>query len=121
MHSVFADFPLWHAPCVDGSWINDADSCVDQESKQKVLAHQNENIAHDQTQAGPTHKRSAADSASIKRAVWEVFRDDHALLRRHNVLPHELEALSRVAMLGSVRTKGDLIFMLNAIRRGSRR
>ena len=69
----------------------------------------------------PTEKTSNTDQLSIKRAVWEVFRDDHELLRRHNVQPHELEALSRVAMLGSARTKTDLIFMLNAIRRPGRR
>ena len=69
----------------------------------------------------PTDETSDTDQLSIKRAVWEVFRDDHELLRLHNVQPHELDALSRVAMLGSVRTKADLIFMLNAIRRPGRR
>ena len=68
-----------------------------------------------------TDETSNTDQLSIKRAVWEVFRDDHELLRLHNVQPHELDALSRVAMLGSVRTKADLIFMLNAIRRPGRR
>ncbi|MFZ1888179.1 MAG: hypothetical protein WAU33_09115 [Candidatus Binataceae bacterium] len=75
-----------------------------------------EKIAHK-----PIDKTSAADKLSVKRAVWEVFCEDRALLRRHNVKPHELEALSRVAMLGSVRTKSDLIFILSAIRRPGRK
>lgn len=82
--------------------------------------HRDEEIAHDQFNNHPPIEASAA-KPSIRRAVWEVFCEDHALLRRHNVQPHELAALSRVAMLGSIRTKADLIFMLNAIRRPRRR
>ncbi len=74
--------------------------------------HRDENTAHE-----PTKETAKPRQLSVKRAVFEVFCEDHALLRRHNVQPHELEALSRVAMLGSVRTKSDLIFILSAIRR----
>ncbi len=74
--------------------------------------HRDREVAHE-----PTKETSKTHQLSVKRAVWEVFCEDHVLLRRHNVQPHELGALSRVAMLGSVRTKSDLIFMLNVIRR----
>ncbi|MHB8382101.1 MAG: hypothetical protein ACYDC3_07145 [Candidatus Binataceae bacterium] len=71
--------------------------------------------------AQPTDKTSEPANSSVKRAIWKAFRDDHALHQRHNIKPHELEALSRIAMLGSLRSKADLIFMLSAIRRPSRR
>ena len=60
-------------------------------------------------------------ATSSKRAIWQEFTNDHELLRAHNVKPNELEALSRVAMLGSVQSKDDLIFILSAIRRPGRR
>ena len=60
-------------------------------------------------------------ATSRKRAIWQQFSDDHELLRAHNVKPNELEALSRVAMLGSIHSKADLIFILSAIRRPRRR
>lgn len=77
--------------------------------------HRDENIAHE-----PTHKTRIGHKASGKRALWEAFCKDKALLRLRNIQPHELETLSGVAMLGSVRSKADLIFMLNAIRRARR-
>ena len=76
--------------------------------------HRDENIAHE-----PTHKTPTAHKPSGKRALWEAFCKDRALLRLRNIQPHELETLSRVAMLGSARSKSDLIFMLNAIRRAA--
>ncbi|MGC1677767.1 MAG: hypothetical protein WA740_09550 [Candidatus Binataceae bacterium] len=74
--------------------------------------HRDENIAHKPTRK--THK------TSVKGSVWEAFCNDTALLRLRNIQPHEIETLSHVAMLGSVRSKSDLIFMLNAIRRARR-
>lgn len=67
--------------------------------------------------AQPGDKPAAPANSSIKRAIWKAFREDQNLVRRHNIQPHELEALSRVAMLGTVRSKADLIFILSAIRR----
>ena len=58
---------------------------------------------------------------SSKREIWEKFVNDHALLDAHNVKPGELEALERIAMLGSIDSEADLIFILSAIRRPRRK
>jgi hypothetical protein len=85
-------------------------------------------LIHQERPAVPTPPNENIDleptdetSISTKRAIWEEFRSDPDLLRAHNIKPHELETLSRVAMLGEVRCKADLIFMLSAIRRPRRR
>lgn len=75
-----------------------------------------ENIAPELTEENSPQ----ASEPSGKRAIWQEFCADDALLQMHNVNPHELEALSRVAMLGSVDSKADLVFMLSAIRRRRR-
>lgn len=61
------------------------------------------------------------EPTSIKSVLWREFCADDALLRAHNVKPHELETLSRIVMLGSVHSRADLLFMLSAMRRPRRR
>jgi transcriptional regulator with XRE-family HTH domain len=53
---------------------------------------------------------------SQPRSVWENFRRDNDLRRIHNISDDEMEVLSRVAMLGNVRSSSDFIFVLNAVR-----
>ena len=47
---------------------------------------------------------------------WESFRKDEPLRRAHNVTPEEMEVLSRVALLGHVRSPRCFIYILNTIR-----
>jgi len=68
------------------------------------------------TLANPIDERPV----SIKRVLWREFCADHALLSARNVKPQELEALSRIVMLGSVESKADLLFILSAMRRPRR-
>jgi transcriptional regulator with XRE-family HTH domain len=49
-------------------------------------------------------------------SVWEDFRKNEALQKLHNITNEEMEVLSRVALLGDVRSSRDLIYVLNAIR-----
>ncbi len=53
---------------------------------------------------------SAADSA------WEDFRKNDQLRRVHNIAGDEMEILSRVALLGAVRSPRDFIYILNTVR-----
>jgi transcriptional regulator with XRE-family HTH domain len=56
-------------------------------------------------QASPTHSKA-----------WYVFNRDENLRRVHHITEQELEVLSRVAMMGEVRSPTDFIFILNSIR-----
>ncbi|HTY56409.1 MAG TPA: helix-turn-helix transcriptional regulator [Candidatus Binataceae bacterium] len=47
---------------------------------------------------------------------WEAFCQDTRLRRLHNVTPKEMEMLSRVALLGDVRSSRSFIYILNTIR-----
>jgi transcriptional regulator with XRE-family HTH domain len=47
---------------------------------------------------------------------WEAFCKDARLRRIHNVTPKEMEMLSRVALLGDVRSSRSFIYILNTIR-----
>ncbi len=53
---------------------------------------------------------SAADSA------WEDFKKNEQLRRVHNIAGDEMEILSRVALLGEVRSPRDFIYILNTVR-----
>ncbi len=66
-------------------------------------------------------KRSVeARSAITESPIWQKFISDQDLLSAHEIRSEELDALSRVAMCGSVHSKSDLIFILNAFRRAHR-
>jgi transcriptional regulator with XRE-family HTH domain len=53
---------------------------------------------------------SAADSA------WDNFKKNEQLRRVHNIAVDEMEILSRVALLGDVRSARDFIYILNTVR-----
>jgi transcriptional regulator with XRE-family HTH domain len=50
------------------------------------------------------------------RSAWSEFRRDERLRRIHNITDVEMETLSRVALMGEVRSKHDFIYILNTIR-----
>ena len=52
----------------------------------------------------------AADSA------WDDFKSNEQLRRIHNITSDEMEILSRVALLGDVRSTRDFIYILNTVR-----
>jgi transcriptional regulator with XRE-family HTH domain len=56
------------------------------------------------------HERTPASSA------WEEFRRNDQMRRVHNITGEEMEMLSRVALMGDVRSQRDFIYILNTIR-----
>ena len=56
----------------------------------------------------------AADSAPD--SAWEEFNNNEQLRRIHNISNDEMEMLSRVALLGDVRSPRDFIYILNTVR-----
>jgi transcriptional regulator with XRE-family HTH domain len=50
------------------------------------------------------------------KSAWAEFRSDSRLRRIHGISEPEMEALSRVALMGDVRSKHDFIYILNTIR-----
>ncbi len=50
------------------------------------------------------------------KSAWAEFRNDTRLRRIHTISEPEMEALSRVALMGDVRSKHDFIYILNTIR-----
>jgi len=56
------------------------------------------------------------DPDSKSASAWEIFRNDDQLRRIHNVTGDEMEMLSRVTLLGAVRSPRDFIFVLNTVR-----
>jgi transcriptional regulator with XRE-family HTH domain len=49
-------------------------------------------------------------------SAWEEFRKNEQLRRIHNVTNEEMEMLSRVALLGDVRSPRDFIYILTTVR-----
>lgn len=49
-------------------------------------------------------------------SAWEEFRKNEQLRRIHNITGEEMEMLSRVALLGDVRSPRDFIYILNTVR-----
>ena len=56
------------------------------------------------------------ESASTAVPAWEDFRKNEQLRRVHNISNDEMEMLSRVALLGEVRSARDFIYILNTVR-----
>jgi transcriptional regulator with XRE-family HTH domain len=50
------------------------------------------------------------------KSAWEDFRKDDQLRRIHNISTDEMEMLSRVALLGDVRSPRDFIYILTTVR-----
>ncbi|HVA80141.1 MAG TPA: hypothetical protein VNF29_04395 [Candidatus Binataceae bacterium] len=59
--------------------------------------------------------------ATFRREVWESFSTDRELRALHQITDQEMEALSRLATLGSILSKQDYIFILNTIRKPPKR
>lgn len=66
--------------------------------------------------ANPEVNSMMSEQPSSEASVWDSFVKDEKLRKIHNITDEEIEALSRVARLGSVRSPRDFIFILNAIR-----
>ena len=49
-------------------------------------------------------------------SAWDDFRRNDQLRRIHNVTNEEMEMLSRVALLGEVRSTRDFIYILQTVR-----
>src|SRR5216684_6677394 len=53
---------------------------------------------------------------SQQDSAWEDFRKNEQMRRIHNISNDEMEMLSRVALLGDVRSARDFIYILNTVR-----
>jgi predicted transcriptional regulator len=49
-------------------------------------------------------------------SAWDAFVSDEKLRKVHNITDQEMVALSKVAMMGDVRSPRDFVFILNSIR-----
>lgn len=49
-------------------------------------------------------------------SAWEDFRHNEQVRRVHAITSEEMEMLSRVALMGEVRSQRDFIYILNTIR-----
>jgi transcriptional regulator with XRE-family HTH domain len=49
-------------------------------------------------------------------SAWEDFKRNEQLRHIHNINEDEMEMLSRVALLGAVRSPRDFIYILNTVR-----
>lgn len=56
------------------------------------------------------------EGAAEGDSVWEEFRKSDQMRRVHNISNDEMEMLSRVALLGDVRSPRDFIYILNTVR-----
>ncbi len=54
-------------------------------------------------------------------SAWDSFLKDDALRTSYEITEDELSMLSKVAMMGEVRSSHDFIFVLKSIRQASRR
>jgi transcriptional regulator with XRE-family HTH domain len=62
------------------------------------------------------HALLSPETPSTSVPAWEDFRKNDQLRRVHSISNDEMEMLSRVAMLGEVRSARDFIYILNTIR-----
>jgi transcriptional regulator with XRE-family HTH domain len=56
------------------------------------------------------------ETAPTTIPAWEDFRKNEQLRRVHSISNEEMEMLSRVALLGEVRSARDFIYILNTVR-----
>jgi transcriptional regulator with XRE-family HTH domain len=56
------------------------------------------------------------EGGSESHSAWEDFRKNDQVRRIHNITNEEMEMLSRVALLGEVRSQRDFIYILNTVR-----
>jgi transcriptional regulator with XRE-family HTH domain len=58
----------------------------------------------------------SSETESTTIPAWEDFRKNEQLRRVHSISNEEMEMLSRVALLGEVRSARDFIYILNTVR-----
>lgn len=51
-----------------------------------------------------------------ERSILDEIRNDHELIARLQITPQELQALSKCALLGTLTSKDDMLFILRQIR-----
>jgi transcriptional regulator with XRE-family HTH domain len=56
------------------------------------------------------------ETESTPESAWEDFKKNEQMRRIHNITGDEMEMLSRVALLGDVRSPRDFIYILNTVR-----
>jgi transcriptional regulator with XRE-family HTH domain len=56
------------------------------------------------------------ETESRPESAWEDFKKNEQMRRIHNITGDEMEMLSRVALLGDVRSPRDFIYILNTVR-----
>ena len=56
------------------------------------------------------------EAESAPDSAWEDFKKNEQLRRLHNISNDEMEMLSRVALLGDVRSPRDFIYILHTVR-----
>ncbi|HYA34014.1 MAG TPA: helix-turn-helix transcriptional regulator [Candidatus Binataceae bacterium] len=57
-----------------------------------------------------------AHEEAESNSAWEEFRTNEQMRRVHNISGEEMEMLSRVALMGEVRSQRDFLYILNTIR-----
>ena len=62
------------------------------------------------------HALLSPETESAPDSAWDDFKKDEQLRRVHNIAVDEMEILSRVALLGDVRSARDFIYILNTVR-----
>jgi transcriptional regulator with XRE-family HTH domain len=68
-------------------------------------------LANPQAEAIISEPVKASDTSA-----WNEFRNDKRLHRLHNITSDEMDILSRLALMGNVRSPRDFLFVLNSIR-----
>jgi transcriptional regulator with XRE-family HTH domain len=58
---------------------------------------------------------------SQKKSAWKTFLNNEELHKAYNITDRELEMLSKVAMMGEVRSSEEFIFILKSIRQAARK
>jgi transcriptional regulator with XRE-family HTH domain len=67
--------------------------------------------------ANPKAQAIVAESAETPASsAWEEFRNNEQLRNSMRVSAQELEMLSRVALMGEVRSTRDFLYILNTVR-----
>jgi transcriptional regulator with XRE-family HTH domain len=56
------------------------------------------------------------ETESTPESAWDDFKKNEQMRRIHNITGDEMEMLSRVALLGDVRSPRDFIYILNTVR-----
>ncbi len=66
--------------------------------------------------AYPTLRAALPGAPATDNSAWERFKANTRLHTRHGITRQELRALEAVALLGTVRTQRDFLFILQTIR-----